>query len=671
MDAKVNDFFNEINEISVKKDSNSHGDIIWRECQDELTGYPYYWNTQTDEVSWQKPKQFKSPQNQKKSKAYENKKLELYVPPKAPSFPNPNILTNNAVKIYSIQENSQKGCVSEQKLKQVRRTQRSSDSDDEKIELITSYGSGSDSESDKKKPHVKSKDTCSHDSQSDEDDEIDILAKIQKRAKELKALGGDVPSEVKSIIEQSPLRDKPATAANKEIAGFSLVAGYSDSEEEDEDYVKPVGTTVDTISPFINPPMKPAEISHSTLFPIAKPVDINDFATSEESKISNVPESEQLDLSTRAFQRKRRIGVSLVNSGKKKEVEESEFKGLGFKTEIITVENAEKDAVYSRFQKGGVMFVKSDVLNPNPVINEGKKDAESADTISSNKETTEEIYTTLKEKLMFLSESREAVSPVQTMLIQAETLFLAMKGDGLKVSYLHRWLHETCSELLHLEKEAAPDGWLLQWDRSHKRYYYQNQNTGESQWEYPQPDITRCDDAMDICTTPPPPPEQAPVPVTPPLPPTIRSPTPPPPPVISLSDVNVRANATDGQNITFDVPLPPSPKRSVHFDGEPLPPGVELPEPNSSYKNLPVQENADDLTSALDSFYSEIAAATTPTETPPVGPTCDDATPQAELNLGEPVKKKKKKVKLAQGLAMKKKGVSQLVEKWKNVQKDF
>lgn len=41
--------------------------------------------------------------------------------------------------------------------------------------------------------------------------------------------------------------------------------------------------------------------------------------------------------------------------------------------------------------------------------------------------------------------------------------------------------------------------------RVNKRYYYRNQQTGESQWDYPQPDVVRTDEAMDISTTPPPP----------------------------------------------------------------------------------------------------------------------------------------------------------------------
>lgn len=74
--------------------------------------------------------------------------------------------------------------------------------------------------------------------------------------------------------------------------------------------------------------------------------------------------------------------------------------------------------------------------------------------------------------------------------------------------------------------------------RLNKRYFYQNKVSGESQWEYPQPDVIRCDEAMDISTTPPPPPLEddglksgQP---EPPPPPKIRDcqPLPPPPPVI-------------------------------------------------------------------------------------------------------------------------------------------
>lgn len=90
---------------------------------------------------------------------------------------------------------------------------------------------------------------------------------------------------------------------------------------------------------------------------------------------------------------------------------------------------------------------------------------------------------------------------------------------------------------------------ILSCFRLNKRYFYQNKSTGESQWEYPQPDVIRCDEAMDISTTPPPPVEedeefrrleQNGKPPEPPPPPKIGScsPLPPPPPPIISSKKN-------------------------------------------------------------------------------------------------------------------------------------
>lgn len=111
------------------------------------------------------------------------------------------------------------------------------------------------------------------------------------------------------------------------------------------------------------------------------------------------------------------------------------------------------------------------------------------------------------------------------------------------------------------------------------------------------------------------------------------------------------------------------------------------------------KSNDDALSSVLDSFYSDLAAISSGSQ--PVAPAevVEEKTTDVKTVV-EPPKKKKKtkvcfiistlisevmlviygeiddllfflKVKLAQGLAMKKKGVSKLVEKWKNVQKSL
>jgi hypothetical protein len=475
MDARVNDFLNEINEIAPLSENKEES--VWEKCYDEDSGYYYYWNTNTNEVTWDMPSEYRA-YNKTKTK----KSCNLYIPPRtAPLFPSTSSLlppVSDAIKIYKIGECTdtvaggppkesktvKKEVVhspkEEKKKVNSKPFRRRSDSDDEKIILISSYGGESESEEE----NLPKEDAQEIDSNkplqsstpnSEDEDDVDIISKIQKKACELKQLGGELPSEVKQIVNKTKLETailkKPEA---KEISGFSLVAGYSDSEEEPE-------VEAPKQNFLLAPPPHENKISHSTLFPVTKPIDVKDFGASP--KITEGDEG----FDSKAFQRKRRIGVALVNTGKKSKIDdaENERKGLGFSNDSNSGDNiiSGGGSTYPGFKCGGVMFVKSDVLNPTPVsTNAGENFGEKPEKVLREIEDT---YKTLKEKLGFLSEGREEVSPVQVMLIQIETLYTALKSGDLKQSYLRKWLDETCSDLVKLEKETTPEGWLLQWDR--------------------------------------------------------------------------------------------------------------------------------------------------------------------------------------------------------------
>lgn len=49
--------------------------------------------------------------------------------------------------------------------------------------------------------------------------------------------------------------------------------------------------------------------------------------------------------------------------------------------------------------------------------------------------------------------------------IMLQTLFVAWEAGCLEKNYLRRWLSDTSHELERLEQDAAPPGWLCQWDR--------------------------------------------------------------------------------------------------------------------------------------------------------------------------------------------------------------
>ncbi|CAH0558740.1 unnamed protein product [Brassicogethes aeneus] len=624
MDATVDDFLNEINEIVPLKENTG----AWQECFDEQSGFHYYWNTKTDKVTWSKPDEY----------IPMNKSLKTNILPNRPQIP-----FEKANKIYKIGQTNLPVVVADlskknkkkskpQTNKEISQCKRPvSDSEDEKIVLISSYGEDTDSEN---------------------DEEPVSKLKLPNKKNPQSSFSNESKPE---IVQPSHSKENP-------IGGFSLVAGYSDSEDDENEEVK-------SIFP-IQQPIIESKVSHSTLFPITKPIDVKDFLNTPhvEEKPEQETKAENELVDTKAFQRKRRIGISLVNNIKKpkeeNEEDEGEKKGFGSSA------NEKKESVYAGFKKGGVMFVKSDDLPGSKLeITKTQENPKEKNSESDQKHVVN-LYNVLKGKLTFLNEGRPEVSPVQIMLIQAETLFLAMAEEGLLTSYFNKWLSDTCADLIKLETEAAPKGWTLKWDRSHMRYFYENHSTGEGQWEYPQPDVVRCDEAMDISTTPPPEDEvEQPVmavmaPVEPPLPPMIRDPTPPPPPIISGPSEEKRTEVKP-----CDVPLPPGPScNKLTTDSQPLPPGVDLlEEPIPEKKTDSTADTS--LTTALDSFYSDIAAIDH-SNSPPVP--LEETQPENNgACLDSTKKKKKSKVKLGPGLAMKKKGVSKLVEKWKNVQMGY
>ncbi|XP_012280309.1 formin-binding protein 4 isoform X2 [Orussus abietinus] len=76
LNDKVNDFLKEIQLIApeplksasstkshaIAVQSGNHAtqqQILWQECYDETTGYPYYWHTETNEVTWEMPSEMR------------------------------------------------------------------------------------------------------------------------------------------------------------------------------------------------------------------------------------------------------------------------------------------------------------------------------------------------------------------------------------------------------------------------------------------------------------------------------------------------------------------------------------------------------------------------------------------------------------------------------------
>ncbi|XP_075894314.1 formin-binding protein 4 isoform X2 [Nelusetta ayraudi] len=201
-----------------------------------------------------------------------------------------------------------------------------------------------------------------------------------------------------------------------------------------------------------------------------------------------------------------------------------------------------------------------------------------------------QLANTLTSKMEFLGIHKKAISNFQLLLLQTETRIADWRAGALNGAYLCRRLQEAAEHIKFYELNATPKGWSCHWDREHRRYFYVNDRTNASQWDFPTEE-DKCDDPKDGQGTkttgqgdtktsdsgdapaPPPPgtpalwsPSQPPLPDSPPppsdcpppppLPP--GSPPPPPPPPDSDGEIMEVEMEMDDDN-----------------DGEPPAPGTE------------------------------------------------------------------------------------------------
>lgn len=232
-------------------------------------------------------------------------------------------------------------------------------------------------------------DSSVHQGTKDIESEEHILKKLQNKAKELKDLGGEVPADVKKLVGGTSSEGK------REISGFKLVAGYSSDEESEDEIAERANE-------------KP-ELAPAALFPIKEERSCEQLKVEKPTLLS----AENTQIDSKAFQRKRKIDIDIVNAQNKpkeaKVSDASEQQALDFKPSTTSD--------YLGFKSGGVMFVKSETLN---LSNSETSSAESVNKEQKVSLELEETRTTLSEKLSFLSEGHASVSPVQTMLIQVE-----------------------------------------------------------------------------------------------------------------------------------------------------------------------------------------------------------------------------------------------------------
>ncbi|XP_077176974.1 formin-binding protein 4 isoform X2 [Paroedura picta] len=114
--------------------------------------------------------------------------------------------------------------------------------------------------------------------------------------------------------------------------------------------------------------------------------------------------------------------------------------------------------------------------SPEPGETVLKEVSEVADENSGNELDAEELQEKVKTQGSVKVEDEEQ---------DLRTRIADWREGALQGNYLKRKLQDAAEQLKQYEINAAPKGWSCHWDRDHRRYFYVNEQTGESQWEFP------------------------------------------------------------------------------------------------------------------------------------------------------------------------------------------
>ncbi|XP_048485393.1 nucleolar protein dao-5 isoform X2 [Plutella xylostella] len=356
----------------------------------------------------------------------------------------------------------------------------------------------------------------------DNDDDDELLKKLKDKAKLLEKLGGELPSELQQIIKDekssgtaSPViknidensnNSKSTIDTNiddlleeiekKEMPKISKakvkIDIFDDDTKVDEKLEKGLDSGKSTpkelsrsstpsrdeeIKPLFPSSQAITEKPPKTLFPSSAnieetPVELGspkpEIAPEivAEKKGANIYLMGTDEAIEKPGRKKLRISNSVLPERKKIEVPSyttkysqvidgfaGERTGLGFSQNDGESTEPKKAVAY-----GGMMFTKGEVLN------EDKKDEEMEDLIEL-----------LDAKLKFLNQQQPyAVTPVQEMTIQMQTLVAAHLQQSISPGYLRRWLAAAAASLARLEAAAAPPGWTCRFHRYAVLVLYQH-----------------------------------------------------------------------------------------------------------------------------------------------------------------------------------------------------
>lgn len=506
-----------------------HPGSAWQQCHDQGSGYPYYWNTTTNQVRWDCPQEFRQWQ------------ISLAKPPPV-NLPPPQLVTD--VKLATVIQT------------EVRSNSSSPIPVAAKPSAASALVSGYDSEesdeddasenSDKTQPdHVEEaaaveaqpdfigpiipkQSEAENESDPNAPDQIEppppgsdfeendalLLKKLKEKSETLTQMGGDIDKDVKEIIDPDNIAKIESDLADDILSQIEA--------EKPPDYLGQKPLFPSAVAQPPQPPLPPQPVSKplprrplqpSSMLQLACNYGHESDSDTEDpdppvrkpatSKL--LPVTGQLDSLGRMVFNKGTSGSGwqteeqreALESYKAQSASESQTNGVDEshprekfethsssgsrkrrlalpggrfnKTDLSEVEEKSKVDSKSEF-KPMMNFVKSSSVIPGTITEADKKeDIESVSHSDGEKElATPDVgtqATELVEKLEYFKVGEEKVSSLKTLAIKLETLYSAWSAGALSLPYLNIVLQNAKKKIEEAEKNLEKAPWKALWDR--------------------------------------------------------------------------------------------------------------------------------------------------------------------------------------------------------------
>uniref|UniRef100_A0A2S2QB47 WW domain-containing protein n=1 Tax=Sipha flava TaxID=143950 RepID=A0A2S2QB47_9HEMI len=441
---EVENYVNNVKEQIMNTAQHNNSDHVWQECYDDVSGFIYYWNTQTNKVTWEKPEYYEaalSVENQNDS----NKTNNIRKRSSSDSFPTRDSNSCNNSKKSKLESNA--------------------------ISALVAYGSDSSEDEDDNEEDQKSTilQRLQHKAEMFKQKELDKLTKDES----LNLITNSQPDILDIIGEEVP----PDYVVEKP----SVLQSSEETSEDAFDIIKsevPSSYVDDTTNNNTEKDNKSIVIEDSKVA-----VKLQSKVVDNNSKTKYYASTDEKLKNTSSDYLKENYSnlIPIYDDDDQEDTEDqnndSNEKSFSYVQDpCANVKTGFGYSVSSKSINGGsINFIKGETINlknnqnsdKNNVTSKQQKESITNCDIKKAKNDIENLSLLISSKLHFLSdcENNDKLSSVQIMRIKIDTLLEAWKDNCLKDDYFSKWLDEMAIELSTLEESVAPDGWTCQWDK--------------------------------------------------------------------------------------------------------------------------------------------------------------------------------------------------------------